>query len=49
MAKVINLKHYRDKCKLKKEIENQYKRIEEQINELGDIILGIKKSKKKED
>ena len=49
MAKVINLEHRRNIKNLSKKIEDQYKRIEEQINEIGDAILAEKKSREKED
>jgi hypothetical protein len=49
MEKVINLEHRRNKRKLSEKIQSQYKRIEEQINEIGDIILAYEKSKEKED
>lgn len=48
MAKVIDLDLQRNKHKLKKEIQDQYRRIEEQINEIGDIILAYEKSKEKD-
>ncbi len=49
MGEKVDLQHHRDKRKLSKEIEEQYGRIEEQINEIGDIILAHEKSKEKED